>query len=568
MTPLQFTRSVRSLNRLRHIAKILTQHGFGHIVARINLARFVPVWMLRGKRAVAPADTHPSAIGRHLTEICTELGPTFIKLAQIASSHPDIVPADILASLQTLQDDVPPFDTAIAMQTIEAELGRPVNECFEWIGDEPIASGSIGQVYQARNKDGTSLVVKIRRPDIQDVINLDMQLLQWLAESLESLMPELAVYRPTMLVAELKETLTRELDYINEAAATTRFGEAFADDVGIRIPKVYWDLTGSSVLTLEELPGTNVERLSDADQDPERAIDRPLVAKRLVDCYLKQVFDLGRFHADPHPGNILVEPRAQVGLIDFGQVGTITNELMTHIVVLVYAAVSNEIGVVIDTLADMGALSGETDRRGLQRSLQILLDKYNGLPMKRFEIATVVSEFTDVIRTHQVSVPRDLTMLLKAMGTMSGVVTRLDPNLDIVQLLAPRLKQVIKRKLAPQALAREAGLVGWQLLNIARHAPGQVREMLRHLAGGRWRLHIRHENVDQLTQELDRSSNRLAFSIVIAAIIVGSSVVISADTTLTLFTIKIQHLGVVGYLIAGIMGLGLSWAIFRSGRLH
>ncbi len=188
--------------------------------------------------------------------------------------------------------------------------------------------------------------------------------------------------------------------------------------------------------------------------------------------------------------------------------------------------------------------------------------------MKRFEIATVVSEITDVIRNHQVSVPRELTMLLKAMGTMSGVVTRLDPNLDIVQLLAPRLKQVIKRKLAPQALAREAGLVGWQLLNIARHAPGQVREMLRHLSGGRWRLHIRHENVDQLTQELDRSSNRLAISIVIAAIIVGSSVVISADTALTLFNIKIQHLGVVGYLIAGVMGLGLSWAIFRSGRLH
>jgi len=568
MNPFELRRSVRSLNRLRHIAKVLTQHGFGHVVARMNLARFVPVWMLRGKHAAARIDAKPSTIGRHLTEICTELGPTFIKLGQLASSHPDIVPEEILTSLRSLQDDVAPFENAAAMETIEREVGRPVSECFAWIGDEPIASGSIGQVYRARGREGKDLVVKVRRPDIDETVKLDMQLLRWLAESLETLVPELAIYRPTMLVAELEETLTREMDYVNEATSTDRFAAWFKGEPGLRIPKVYWEFTGSSVLTLEALSGTNIDKLPAAPGADGEAVDRSLVARRLVNCYLRQIFDLGRFHADPHPGNILVKPTASVGLIDFGQVGTINDELMTQIIVIVYASVSQEVGTVIDTLADMGAVDSGTDRRGLHRALQTLLDKYHGLPIKRVQIGRLVTEFTDVIRNYQVAIPRDLTMLLKAVATMSGVVTRLDPDLDILELLRPRLMHAVKQRFSPRAMAREAGTIGWQLFNIARQAPRQVRDMMRRLAGGQWRLHIRHENVERFTQELDRSSNRLAFSIVIAAIIVGSSVVVSADSALTLFSIKIQYLGLFGYLMAGILGLGLSWAIFRSGRLH
>ncbi|MDO8632309.1 MAG: AarF/ABC1/UbiB kinase family protein [Phycisphaerales bacterium] len=611
MTPLQFTRSVRSLNRMRHIARVLTRHGFGHAVTRLNLGRFLPVWMVKRPLVEAATETGAASIGRRLTLVCTELGPTFIKLGQMLSTRPDLLPAEVIEQLRALQDKVPPFDTPTAMQTIERELGRPVGECFEWIGETPFASASIGQVYRARLMDKRKeVVVKVRRPDIDGVIALDMQLLRWLAQSLESLMPEARIYRPATIVAEFEETITRELDYINEASTTARFGKAFADDEGLRIPKVYWEFTGPGVLTLEALPGRNLDSLLDADhrdfseprpsgsEEPpsfpggdtggsepahphpfplpkgERGatdaprIDKRLVARRLADCYLKQAFEVGAFHADPHPGNILIEPPATVGLIDFGQVGVITDEWMTQLVVIVYACVNREVDVVIDALADMGAVGADTDRRSLHRAMQALLEKYYGLPLKRFELGTLLAEFSDIVRRHDVIVPRDLIMLIKAFSTVASVTMRLDPELNLLELLKPRLKKTLSDRFSPKALSREAVLSGWHLVNILREAPGQLRRGLRRLGTGGWRLDVRHENIDRLISELDRSSNRLAFSIVIAGIIIGSSVVVSARTDWSFFGISFQYLGIAGYLLAGVLGLGLSWAIFRSGRLH
>ena len=296
-------------------------------------------------------------------------------------------------------------------------------------------------------------------------------------------------------------------------------------------------------------------------------IDRRLVARRIAACYLKQVFELGLFHADPHPGNLLIEAGSVVGLVDFGQVGIISDQLMTDLVVLVYAGVSNELGVVVDTLADMGALGPDTNRRNLCRALQALLDKYYGLPLKRLDLGTLLGEFSGVIRRHNVVIPQDLSMLTKALATVSGLVARLDPDLDLLELLAPRIRKTLRDRFSPPRLARGAGIFAWDLLNVLRQAPGQLREALRRLSKG-WQIHVRHENIDRLIRELDRSSNRLAFSIVIAGIIVGSSVVISADTDLTVLGLKVQHFGILGYLIAGVLGLALIWAIIRSGRLH
>lgn len=568
MTPFQFTRGVRSLNRLRQIAQVLTRHGFGHIVTRVNLGRFVPVWMLRKKARIESTAGGETLVGRRLTLAATELGPTFIKLGQMLSTRPDIVPEAVLKELRTLQDNVPPFDTSIAMAAIAEELHRPAADCFASIDEKPIASASIGQVYKARGKNDEELVVKVRRPGIEDVIRLDLELLEWLAHSLETVMPELRIYRPTMIVTELRQLLTRELDYINEASTTSRFAAAFQGDAGLRIPRVYWDLCGPRVLTLQALPGVSLETLLSGREPPGVAVDRRLVARRLADCYLKQIFEVGMFHADPHPGNILVEPIANVGLIDFGQIGAITDEWRTDLIVMVYASINREVGVVIEALADMGALSAETDQRSLQRALEVLHDKYYGLPIKRFDLGMILTEFSDVIRRHGVVVPRDMLMLIKALSMVAAVTARLDPELDLLELVRPRLRQAIAERFSPSNVARGATLFGWHLLSIARQAPGQLRQGLRRLAAGDWRLYVRHENIDRLTNELDRSSNRLAFSIVIAAIIVGSSVVVSANTNMTVLGFSVQTLGMLGYLIAGVLGINLLWAIFRSGRLH
>lgn len=568
MSPLQFTRNVRSLNRLRRIARVLTKHGFGYIVAQMNLARFVPVRLLSRRAAGRSLDEGASGIGRRLAAVCSDLGPTFIKLGQLLSTRPDIVPPEVLAELRTLQDDVPPFDPSVAMEVIAAQVDHSSGPVFDWIDETPLASGSIGQVHRARDKDGVELVVKVRRPGIEEVIKLDMQLLRWLAESLERVMPELRIYRPKMIVEELEETLERELDYVNEASITARFRKAFENDDTIHIPRVYWRYTGPRVLTLEALTGTNVERLLAETNGEGPSVDRSLVARRLADCYLRQIFEMGLFHADPHPGNILVEPPARVGLVDFGQVGIITEEWMTQLIVIVHACVDGEVEIVIDALADMRALGSETDRVGLARSLQALVGKYHGLPLKRLDLGTMAVEFSNLIRRHDVVVPRDMLLLIKTLGTVASVTARLDPELDLLELLQPRLKRAMSDQFSPGRLTRGASLAGWHLFSILRQAPRQLRHFLQRISSGDWQLQIRHENIERLTRELDRASNRLAFSIVIAAIIVGSSVVLSADQALTVFGIKIQHFGMLGYLIAGVLGVGLSWAIFRSGRLH
>ena len=263
MTPLKFSRNIQNLNRLRLIATTLTQHGFGHVVDRIDLSRFVPVWMLRKKRRknATDADESVTSIGRRLAQVCSDLGPTFVKLGQLISSRPDAAPPEVLNELKKLQDEVPAFDGQTALDIISAELGRPIDSCFEQIETKPIASGSIGQVHRATLKNGVRVVIKVRRPGVEETIAADIQLLRWLAENIESVMPELKVFQPVMLVDELHDLLTRELDYINEASATQKFGAAFQDEEAIQIPKVFWDLTASRVLTLEELHGSNIEKL-------------------------------------------------------------------------------------------------------------------------------------------------------------------------------------------------------------------------------------------------------------------------------------------------------------------
>jgi ubiquinone biosynthesis protein len=569
MNPWQITRSVRGLNRLRQIAQVLSQEGFGHIVDQMQLRRFVPVWVRRGARAEPPAEG-TSALGKRLARVCSRLGPTFVKFGQVLTARPDIVPEPVLAELRTLQDDVPPFDTAEARRTIEADLGRTVEDCFESFGDEPIASGSIGQVYRARlrGEGGGEVVVKVRRPGIEQVIELDMMLLKWLATSLESFVPEVRPFRPVMIVAEYEEILAREMDYIHEASNTARFGEAFRDRPEIRIPPVHWNLCSPRVLTLGVVPGRNVEAVLRAGGDARENLDGALLARRLVEAYLDQIFEIGLFQADPHPGNILVEPPANISLIDFGQVGIISDEAMTQLIVILYAGIGRQVDLIGAALGDLRALGPDTDRRELERSLQSLIDKYYALPLKRFDVGTMLTEFAEVIRRHDVAIPREIMALVKALGLATNVAQQLDPNLDVLALLRPRIRGLVRARLSPRHLTRAAAVSGWHLLSVIRQLPGGLREGLRRLSEGRWQLKILHENIDRLANELDRSSNRLSFAIIIAAIIVGSSIVLGTPEELHVLGISVHTLGLVGYVVAAVLGLGLSWAIYRSGRLH
>ena len=565
MSYLTLPTSVRSLNRLRRIARVLARHGFGHIVERLNLVRYLPFGkLLRGGEVPVPEGGSSPMMGRRMAAVCTELGPTFVKLGQMLSTRPDLLPADILVELRSLQDRVPPFDTTEARKIITHEIGAPIDEAFAAFGDEPIASGSIGQVYRAKTNEGADVVVKVRRPDIDQTIRLDLHLLKWLAQSGEQWVPELAPYHPTQIVEEFEQLLTRELDFINEASATARFEEALSGDRHLSIPHVHWELTGPMVLTLGRIDGKNIDALLNGEA---AGIDRPLLARRLVNLYLTQFFDLRQFHADPHPGNFLITGPAHIGLIDFGQVATISDELAGQLVIIIVAMIYKEPQIIVDVLSDLGAVGPETDSRMLARSLRQLLDKYYGLPLHRLNLSDIFSELNDTIRRHNVSLPRELVLVLKTLTMVAGVALKLDPDFNLVEVFSPRIKGLVADRLSPRRLARTAGVSLWHIFSIIKSAPEQLHRALRRVSQGKWQINIRHENLDRLTRELDRSSNRMAFAVVIAAVIIGSSVVISADATLIVLGIPIQWIGIAGYLFAGVLGVGLLWAILRSGRL-
>ena len=566
MPSFPLTTSVRSLNRLRHIARVLAQHGFGHIVEQMNLGGYLPFRKRFRDEPTKTTEATASSLGRRLAAVCSELGPTWVKLGQMVSSRSDLAPPEILHELRQLQDHVPPFDVVAARDIVADEIGAPIEECFSSFDDVPLASGSIGQVHPARTLAGEEVVVKVKRPDAEDLVRLDLHLLKWMATSVERLVPELARYRPRQIIEEYERLLMREMDFVSEASSTARFEEAFADDDYMTIPHVHWDLTGPRVLTLTRLYGRSIEELLQGDMIEQ--VDRPLLARRLVNAYLKQFFDMRLFHADPHPGNMLVRPPARIGLIDFGQVGVISDELAGQLVVVLMGMIYRETHVVAEVLADLGCLGPETDPAAVARSMRLMLDKYHGRPLKRMDLVTVFHEITEILRSHDVTLPQEMVMVFKALVTGAGVALRLDPEMDLVGILKPRVKDLLASRLTPARLLRSAGVTAWHVVSMLKTAPGQLRGALRLLSRGRWQINIRHENLDRLTRELDRSSNRLSFAIVIAAVIVGSSAVISAAGQFTLWNVPIQWLGIAGYLFAGLLGVALLWAIFRSGRLY
>ncbi|HPD32538.1 MAG TPA: AarF/ABC1/UbiB kinase family protein, partial [Phycisphaerae bacterium] len=504
---------------MQTIARVLTQHGFGHLVDSLHLERYVPL-PKRWQQAVMPSlEGEPEAsIGRRIARVCEELGPTFVKLGQLLSSRPDLVSADIIAELVKLQDRVPPFPTDQARRIIETDLGMPLSQCFAGFGDEPFACGSIAQVYRATTvaadeRPSCRVVVKVKRPGIEDTIRLDMTILRWIGDVAERLVPELAVYHPKMIVDEFEQTMMRELDFVNEAATIARFAESIGEDPDFRVPTVFWEFTGPSVLTLEEMHGVSIQTLLTR---PDPAIDRKQLADRLARGFVRQFFETGLFHADPHPGNLLVEPPAAIRLIDFGLTGRIDEEMLGHLVMALMGAVNREPEIVVEVLADMDALGEQTDRVQLRRDFLELIEKYYGLPLHRFDMQTLFHEITALIRRNDVTVPREFVLFGKALVAVGGICLQLDPEMDLVTLVKPRLVKLLAERMAPGKLLKSAAMSGWHLLNFLKGFPSQLRDVSRRMARGKWQINIRHQNLDFLANEIDRASNRLSFAVITA----------------------------------------------------
>ncbi len=558
----RINRNIRSLKRYRQVLGVLITYGFGHIVEQLNIDYYLEL----GKRIVtlgtASRDLERLSQAERLRLALEELGPTFIKLGQILSTRPDVIPAIYLEELKKLQDRVPEVETEQILAQMHRELGRPAEELFADFEPVPLATASIAQVHRGTLKTGEKVVFKIRRPQIEQVIETDVDILMGLAYLVEKHLPGGDMYDPIGLVKEFRRTIYREMDFSREARTIDRFSANFSGNEQVRIPKVFWDFTGHSVLTMEYLSGikiSNVQELRKAGYDPK------LIARNGATVFLEQVFEHGFFHADPHPGNLHILPNNVICIFDFGMVGRLDDELKQQLTELLLSVLKRDVDKIISQLIYSGDLIEETNLKSLKRDLSEFIDDYYDLLLQDLKVGKMLIDFIEILTEYRIKFPANLMLLARSLIAMEGLGRQLDPSFNMVQHLRPFTEAIVKERYSPSNISKELTKTVLEYQALGKSLPKDIKEFINRINRNKFKIDLEHRGLERMVTDLDKSTNRISFSLVIAALIIGSSLIMQTDNGPLLF--GFPALGLFGYTVAGFLGFGLAIAILRSGRM-
>ncbi len=546
-------RTFKHLRQFNHIAGVLIKYGFEELGLAVSLRR--------GSHSAAQtiSKTHKRAVRVRL--VLEELGPTFIKFGQLLSTRPDLLPAEYIAELEKLLDQVPAAKYEDIREAIFNELGDYPENIFAVFDTEPIAAGSIGQVHRATTKDGRSVVLKVRRPGIVDRVKTECEILVDLAGRLQSyFMSEDQTINPRRMVDEFTVAVNKEVDFNNEKRNIKRFIRNFADDENIHIPQVLDEYCTEGVITMEFIDGIKpgrIKTLTDAGLDPK------LIARRGADFVLRQVFTYGFFHTDPHPGNFFVLEDNILAPIDFGQVGRVGAQERKLLRDIVIAIVTGEPYQMIRGLQRAEMIGEHTIMNEFSRDIEILFDNYYGLPLKDIPFAEMITKGFEVMRKHYVEPPADFTLMLKSMMTIESFATNLDEDFQIIEYLKPYAQKFSVEDYMPSNVAKNVRKMFNEASNLATKLPEDVHSILGKLRSGKVQIRVHHEHLETLNNTLDKSSDRISFSVIIAALLIGSSMLVPQTGTV-LGLIQLQTLGVIGYMGAAFMGIWLVVLIMRS----
>lgn len=562
---LRFWQTYKNIARIRQIANVFLKHGFGQFIEQINLQRFIPL----RKRLRVFGHWHPPerhTIPERLRMAFSELGPSFIKLAQILSSRPDIITSEYADEFRKLQDKVPPFPTEEAKKMIQTELNSTADEIFAGFEDVPFAAASIAQVHNATLKNGEKVVVKIQRPDIHKVIETDIAILRAIARLMVKHIPEASVFNPEGIVDEFAKTVKKELDFIGEARNAQRFRRSFADSEVVYIPLVHADFVTEKIIVMERLGGVKIDDIEAIDS---LGIDRCRLAREGMNVYFKMIFEDGFFHADPHPGNMFVFPDGRIGLMDFGMVGRLSPEMMESIANTFLAFFNKDFDRLIDEYIELGLLSEGIDpdvfRKRFKNDLVDLLEPIYGLTISEINFIDYMEKVAHLAITHGLTIPSDLILVNKTILMLDNIGRQLDPDFNFIAAAEPYAAKLVRNRMNPQRIFDKARENITEISDLLVTTPKQISRLLGKALKNDISLKVDPVGIDRLIKDIDRSSNRLAFSVIVAAIIIGSSLLIQSGIGSKVF--GLPAIGAFGFFVAFLLGLWLLISILKSGRL-
>lgn len=553
---------IRHIQRYRDIAMAFSRNGFGLIVKELGLQDLLS--LSKRFNTVEQPEIHLKTKAERIRLFLEELGPTFIKMGQIASTRPDLIPDDIIHELEKLQDKVASFSYQEVKQIIEEELDCTIGDTFEEIEEKPLAAASIGQVHYGLLKSGERVAIKIQRPNIETIIKTDLEILQHLAELAELRLEWAARYQIRNIIAEFSKSLQAELNYTIEGQNAEKVAHQFKYHPDICVPKVYWDYTSSKVLTMEYMEGIKLNEFKKLD---DQGLNRKVLAERVVQAILHQILIEGFFHGDPHPGNILLLPGEVIAFMDFGMVGSLSPELKQHLASLVISMMRQNTRGVIKAITGMGLVPDDVNMKQLTTDVDYLKQNYYDVPLSQVSLGKALHELFNIAYKHHIQIPSDITLLGKTLLTIEGVVEKLDPELSILKVAEPFGRQLLKERYHPKKVAED--VLDYVIENgeILIQLPKQLKELTSVMQKGKMRIAITIPELNLLLTKLDRISNRLSFSIVLLSfsiimmgLIIGSA--LSRKSTLLWNLPAIE----IGFGVAILMFLWLLYSIFKSGK--
>jgi len=555
--------AMRDLGRVHDIAGTLIRYGFGDLVRRIGMADALEHAgkALHWREPEELTRLEPPARVRRALE---ELGPTFVKLGQILGTRVDLFPPEWIAEFSKLQDAAPvvPFDDLRTQLT--EDLGEPPEIAFTTLDPVPMAAASLAQVHRASLVDGTEVVLKVRRPGIRPTIEADLRLLTRLAEIADAKAPELCRYRPREIVRQFTVSLRSELDFVAECRSAERIAHNFIDQPEIVVPRVHWQWCGERLNVqdfIDGIPGRDLAAVDSA------GLDRRLLARRGAEAVLKMLLEDGFFHADPHPGNVFYLPDNRIAFIDFGMVGRLSEERRTQVALLLHGLVSRDPEAVSEVLLNWGGefeTDAERDGAGLRNEIDAFIDQYHGLALKQLRLSVMLSDLLATLREHGLALPPDLVLMMKAFITLEGLGRQLDPDFDMAGTAQPYLERVLLARYSLAALTKRGKRTVAAAMNLLSSLPKDLSELLRAARSGKLQVRLDVLSLKELGQRIDRAASRLALSIIIAALIIGSANVMTIEREPVLP--GLPSIGLLGFIAAVIGGIWILISIWRSGK--